>query len=69
MSFNKRYIPELPDLIKMREKHSSDEEFILFIDNLNRKADALLGSPESFEYLREMREKIKGDEQRLGDRA
>lgn len=67
MSFNKRYIPNLPDLIKMREKHSSDEEFILFIDNLNRKADALLGSSESFEYLREMREKIKADEQGLGD--
>jgi hypothetical protein len=69
MSFNKRYIPDLPDLIKMRGKHSSDEEFILFIDNLNRKADALLGSSESFEYLREMREKIKADEQGLGDRS
>lgn len=68
MSFNKRYLPELPDLIKMREKHASDEEFILFIDDLHKKADALLGSSESFEYIREMREKIKDNEQGVGDR-
>ena len=68
MSFNKKYLPELPNLIKMREKHISDEEFILFIDDLNKKADALLGSQESFEYLREMREKIKDNEQGMGKR-
>ena len=68
MSFNKKYLPELPNLIKMREKHISDEEFILFIDDLNKKADAILGSQESFEYLREMREKIKDNEQGLGKR-
>ena len=68
MSFNKKYLPELPNLIKMREKHASDEEFILFIDDLNKKTDALLGSQESFEYLREMREKIKDNEQGMGKR-
>ena len=69
MSFNKKYLPDLPDLIKMRKNHESDEEFILFIDNLNRKADALLGSSESFEYIREMREKIKDNEQGMGKRT
>ena len=65
MSFNKRYLPELPDLIKIRESYSSDQEFL---DVFNKKTDALLGSPESFEYLREMREKIKDNEQGMGKR-
>lgn len=67
MSFNKRYLPELPDLIKRREKCESDEEFINFIDDYCRKADVLLGSSESFEYVKETRERIKENEKRLGD--
>ena len=69
MSFNKRYLPELSDLVKIRERYSSDEEFINFIDDYYKKADALLGSSESFEYINEARKKIEENEQRLGERS
>ena len=46
MSFNKKYLPELSELIKVRETYSSDEEFL---DIYFRKADAILGSQESFD--------------------
>lgn len=67
MSFNKRYLPELSDLIKIREKYSSDEEFISFLDDQYKKADALLGSSESFEYIQEARKRIEENAQRLGE--
>ena len=69
MSFNKRYLPELSSLIQMREKYSSDEEFIEFIEDYYKKADALLGSSESFEYIREAKKRIEENEQRLGKRS
>jgi len=66
MSFNKRYLPEFPDLVKKRETCESDEEFIAFIDNYLRKADVLMGSPESFKYISEIRKKIEENEQGMG---
>lgn len=68
MSFNKRYLPDLPKLIEMREKHSSDKEFIDFIEDYYKKADALLGPNESFEYIKEAKKRIEEDEQGLGKR-
>jgi hypothetical protein len=65
MSFNKKYLPELPELIKVRETYSSDEEFL---DRYFRKVDAILGSQESFEYIQKMRKKVEEDEQGLGNR-
>ena len=65
MSFNKKYLPELPELIKVRETYSSDEEFL---DLYFRKVDAILGSQESFEYIQKMRKKVEEDEQGLGKR-
>jgi hypothetical protein len=65
MSFNKKYLPELPALIKVRESYSSDEEFL---EVYFRKVDAVFGSHESFEYIRKMREKVEEDEKRLGKR-
>ena len=65
MSFNKKYLPELPELIKVREKYSSDEEFL---DLYFRKVDAILGSQESFEYIQKMRKKVEENEQGLGKR-
>ncbi len=65
MSFNKKYLPELPALIKVRENYSSDEEFL---ELYFRKVDAVFGSQESFEYIRKMREKVEEDEKRLGKR-
>ena len=65
MSFNKKYLPELPELIKVRETYPSDEEFL---DRYFRKVDAILGSQESFEYIQKMRKKVEEDEQGLGKR-
>ncbi len=65
MSFNKKYLPELPELIKVREKYSSDEEFL---DLYFRKVDAILGSQESFEYIQEMRKRVEENEKGLGKR-
>jgi hypothetical protein len=65
MSFNKKYLPELPALIKVRESYSSDEEFL---ESYFRKVDAVFGSQESFEYIQKMREKVEEDEKRLGKR-
>lgn len=65
MSFNKKYLPELPDLIKIRESYSSDEEFL---DVFLRKVDALMGSVESFRYLEEIKKRVKENEQGMGKR-
>jgi hypothetical protein len=65
MSFNKKYLPELPDLIKIRESYSSDEEFL---DVFLRKVDAVMGSEESFRYLEEIKKRVKDNEQSMGKR-
>jgi hypothetical protein len=65
MSFNKKYLPELPDLIKIRASYSSDEEFL---DVFLRKVDAVMGSEESFRYLDEIKKRVKDNEQSMGKR-
>lgn len=65
MSFNKKYLPELEKLVRIRESYSSDEEFL---EEYFRKTDAVIGSPDSFEYIRQMRERIKQNEQGVGKR-
>jgi len=65
MSFNKKYLPDLPDLIKIRESYSSDEEFL---DSYLRKVDAIMGSQESFRYLEEIKKRVKENEQSMGKR-
>jgi hypothetical protein len=64
MSFNKKYLPELPALIKIRESYSSDEEFL---DSYLRKVDAIMGSQESFLYLEEIKKRVNDNEQRVGE--
>ena len=58
MSFNKKYLPELPELIKIRENYSSDAEFL---ENYLRKVDALVGPQESFEYLEKIKERVENE--------
>ena len=65
MSFNKKYLPDLPDLIKIRGSYSSDEEFL---DSYLRKVDAIMGSQESFRYLEEIKKRVKDNEQSMGKR-
>ena len=64
MSFNKKYLPELNDLIKIREKYSSDEEFL---DEYFRKVDAVIGSTDSFNYIKDMRKKVEENEKKMGE--
>lgn len=63
MSFNKKYLPELEKLVQIRESYSSDEEFL---DEYFKKTDAVIGSSDSFEYIRQMRERVKQNEQGVG---
>jgi hypothetical protein len=65
VSFNKKYLPELPALIKIRESYSSDEEFL---DSYLRKVDAIMGSQESFRYLEEIKKRVEENEQGMGKR-
>jgi len=65
MSFNKKYLPDLTDLIKIKESYSSDEEFL---DSYLRKVDAIMGSQESFRYLEEIKKRVKDNEQSMGKR-
>jgi hypothetical protein len=62
MSFNKKYLPDLPDLIKIREKYSSDQEFL---DSYFRKVDSVMGPSDSFEYINKMKERLE-NEKRMG---
>lgn len=62
MSFNKKYLPDLQDLIKIREKYSTDEEFL---DSYFRKVDAVIGPADSFEYIKKMRERVENG-QKMG---
>lgn len=56
MSFHRRFLPDVETLKKIRQNCLNDEDFI---KRIRGKADALEGSTESFEYLREIEEKIK----------
>jgi hypothetical protein len=58
MGFNKRYVPELEVLMERRKKYDSDEEFL---NSVVGKADALMGSVQSMEYLDSIYEKINSD--------
>ena len=65
MSFNKKYLPDPENLVKIRESYSSDREFL---EDYFRKTDMILGSPESFDYIQRIRERAKDEEQKLGER-
>jgi hypothetical protein len=45
--------------------YSSDEEFL---DSYLRKVDAIMGSPESFRYLEEIKKRVEENEQGMGKR-
>jgi hypothetical protein len=51
MGFNKRYLPELEDLKKIREKMGDDENFL---KTYLYRPDAIFGSSGSFEYVKEV---------------
>ena len=55
MSFHKRHIPDFEDLIKIYEESKNDKEFL---DKVVGKADALIGSTESMEFIEKIEEKV-----------
>jgi len=56
MGFHTRQLPELEELKKIHAKFESDKEFLQYIQ---KGADALNGSSDSFRYLEEIQDKIK----------
>lgn len=65
MSFNKKYLPEVEILKKIRSQFNSDKEFL---ESYFRKVDAVFGSDESFKYIDELKKKVNEDEN-LGERT
>ena len=63
MGFNTRRLPELKDLIKIRENYNSDKEFL---DSYVGKADAVIGPVDSSDYLEKLSKQVKKDEKRMG---
>ena len=63
MGFNTRRLPELKELIKIRENYNSDKEFL---ESYVGKADAVIGPVDSSNYLEKIAKKIKKDAKRMG---
>jgi hypothetical protein len=55
MSFNKRILPPVEDLIKIMADSKDDKEFI---DRVVGKSDCIMGSQESMEMIRYIQERI-----------
>jgi hypothetical protein len=56
MGFNKKFLPEVEDLKKMREKYADDREFL---NRIFGNAEAFLGSVDSYEYLKKISDQIQ----------
>jgi hypothetical protein len=63
MGFNTRRLPELKDLIKIRENYNSDKEFL---EAYVGKSDAIIGPVDSSEYLEKLSKRVKKDENGMG---
>jgi hypothetical protein len=59
MGFNRRHLPELEELKKIREKFETPKDFIKFIVG---KSEVLTGPSESHRYLDEIWEDVKKSE-------
>ena len=51
MGFNKKHLPPLEDLKKIRDYYSSDKEFL---ERQFGKADCIIGPIDSMDYLKEI---------------
>jgi hypothetical protein len=59
MGFNKRFLPEVKELEKIRESMKSDSKFIRFF---LQDPDAVIGSEDSLNYMRELEKKLNSTE-------
>ena len=62
MGYHVRHIPEVEVLKRMREKSTSDEEFL---GNLYGKSESFVIPTESAKYLEEIKQRIKEKENEL----
>lgn len=60
MGFNKRFLPEIDEMQRIYDACESDIEFL---EKVVGKSDAVMGSAESFEFLRIIEESVYGDEE------
>jgi hypothetical protein len=63
MGFNTRRLPELKELMKIRENYNSDKEFL---ESYVGKSDAIVGPVDSSEYLEKLAKRVKKDANRMG---
>jgi hypothetical protein len=56
MSLNKRYLPELDVLLERRKRYETDDEFLNAVVG---KADVIMGSCESVDYIDALYEEIQ----------
>ena len=56
MGFNRRIFPDVKIMEKIKESFPDDEEFLKHIYG---KSDAVEGSPESFEFIKAIENKIR----------
>jgi hypothetical protein len=65
MSFNRRFLPELSELVKLREALGSDSDFIKRIVG---KSDVIMGPSDSMTFVSEIRKKVDEKEEDPGNR-
>lgn len=53
MGFNKLHLPDL-DYLKESLKEKGNEEFVKFWERRYMKADALIGPPESMDFIKQI---------------
>ena len=63
MGFNTRRLPELKELIKIRENYNTDKEFLDFYVG---KSDAVIGPVDSSDYLEKLAKRVNKDAKRMG---
>lgn len=66
MSFNRRILPNLEELVELRKSFESDSEFIKRIIG---KSDVVMGPSDSMAFISEIRKQIDGKKENSGDRS
>jgi predicted CopG family antitoxin len=65
MSFNRRILPKLEELVELRKSFESDSEFIKRIIG---KSDVIMGPSDSMAFISEIRKEIDGKKENPGAR-
>jgi len=65
MSFNRRFLPQLSELVELHESLGSDSEFIKRVVG---KSDVIMGPSDSMAFVSEIRKKVNEKEEDSGNR-